>query len=370
MINYLFNLFDKPLQYNKYKEILEFIPNNKNKMKGLQIVNNKLLDMVSDCCKNEGSKKFIVSLSGGVDSMVLITIIHYLGYDVTGIHINYNNRTETKLEEEFLEKWCELNDIRLYVKNIENMKRFNIKRSEYEMLTKNIRFGFYKDVMKKENVNLILLGHHKDDVIENVFTNTCRGRSILDLAVMKQKFITNDVEIARPMISAFKDEIYNFAKEYEISYFLDTTPDWSVRYKYRKHIYPLLEKTFTENIKNNLLEQSRQSSEWNVLIKKEIINPFMSKIKYINKNDELHIEFNVEKYNNHPLSFWNEIFIALFKELNLKAPSRKGVQTFMNSIKIKGVCNISLSNKCRCRVINYNVKLIFNNPSPFCISKV
>ena len=83
------------------------------------------------------------------------------------------------------------------------------------------------------------------------------------------------------------------------------------------------------------------------------------KIKYINKNDELHIEFNVEKYNNHPLSFWNEIFITLFKELNLKAPSRKGVQTFMNSIKIKGVCNISLSNKCRCRVVNYNVKLIF-----------
>lgn len=359
MINYLYSLFDNTLGYNKYKEILEFIPNNENKIKELQIVDNELLDIVSNFCKNETSKKFIVSLSGGVDSMVLISIIHYLGYDVIGAHIDYNNRNETKLEEEFLEKWCELNGIRLYVKNIENMKRYNMKRSEYEMLTKNIRFDFYKEVMKKENVKLILLGHHKDDVIENIFTNTCRGRSILDLAGMKQKFTRNDVEIARPMISAFKDEIYNFAKEYEIIYFLDTTPNWSVRYKYRKHIYPLLEKTFTENIKNNLLEQSRQSSEWNELIKKEIINPFMSKISNNISNDEIHIEFNVEKYNKYPLSFWNEIFTTMFKELNLKAPSRKGVQTFMNSIIIKGVCNISLSNKCRCRVVNYNVKLSF-----------
>jgi len=361
VLNYLYNLLDNKFEYNKYKNILELIPDVEKKIKDLNIVNNELVDIVSKFCENEKSKKFIVSLSGGVDSMVLISIIHYLGYDVIGIHINYNNRNETKLEENFLEKWCEFNGIRLYVKNIENMKRSNMKRSDYEMLTKNIRFDFYKEIMKKENVNIILLGHHKDDVVENIFTNTCRGRGILDLAVMKEKFITNNIEIGRPMITVFKDVIYNFAKDYDISYFLDTTPEWSVRYKYRKNIYPLLEKTFTENIKNNLLEQSRQSSEWNELIKKEIINPFMSKIKWSNKDNETHIEFNVEKYNSHPLSFWNEIFIIIFKDLNLKAPSRKGIQTFINSIKTKCVCNVSLSNKCSCRIVNYNVKLIFDN---------
>ena len=368
MFDFLYNFYDNKFEYDSYKTILELIPSTEKKIKDLQIGNNELLNIISSFCKNEESKKFIVSLSGGVDSMVLIAIIHYLGYDVIGVHINYNNRYETTLEEKFLEKWCEFNDIRLYVKNIENMKRFNMKRSDYEAHTKKIRFDFYKDVMKKENVNLILLGHHKDDIVENIFTNTCRGRGILDLAVMKEKFKTNGIEIGRPMISIFKNDIYSFAKEYEISYFLDTTPDWSVRYKYRKTIYPLLEKTFTENIKNNLLEQSRQSSEWNELIKKKIIDPFMSEIKWSNKNNETHIEFNVENYNSYPLSFWNEIFIIIFKNLDLKAPSRKGIQTFINSIKTKGVCNVSLSNKCSCRIVNHNVKIIFDNHTLFLLS--
>ena len=133
----------------------------------------------------EQKQKFIVSLSGGVDSMVLITIIHYLGYHVIGVHINYNNRIETTEEEQFLEFWCNKNSITLYKKSINEIKRSQSKRSDYEIITKNIRLDFYKEIMKKE-CDLILLAHHKDDIVENIFANVCRGRYILDLAVIKK----------------------------------------------------------------------------------------------------------------------------------------------------------------------------------------
>ena len=41
------------------------------------------------------------------------------------------------------------------------------------------------------------------------------------------------------------------------------------------------------------------------IINREIIDPFMNKIKFHNKE----VQFSVDNYRNHPLCFWNVIFI-------------------------------------------------------------
>ena len=46
-----------------------------------------------------------VSLSGGVDSMVLLYVLSKLT-DVSALHINYGNRPEADAEAAFLERWC------------------------------------------------------------------------------------------------------------------------------------------------------------------------------------------------------------------------------------------------------------------------
>ena len=79
--------------------------------------------------------------------MVLTTLLKILDCEVIGIHINYNNRKETSQEQAFLEKWCNYNGIKLYVKTIKDLKRENTKRSDYEVITKKIRFDFYKEIM-------------------------------------------------------------------------------------------------------------------------------------------------------------------------------------------------------------------------------
>ncbi|RYY81974.1 DUF924 family protein [archaeon] len=67
----------------------------------------------------------MISLSGGVDSMVLMKILHYLSQEdkskfniqishIVAIHIDYNNREESMREREFLEEYCHAQDIVLY----------------------------------------------------------------------------------------------------------------------------------------------------------------------------------------------------------------------------------------------------------------
>ena len=344
------------MYFINYKNLLELIPEDNRRIHEYDYsLENDLVRVIKQFCENSKNKKFLISLSGGVDSMVLISIIHYLGYEVIGLHINYNNRIETKEEQDFLTHWCNYNKIKLYTKVIENLKRSNSKRSEYESITKKIRFDFYKEIIAKENINMILLGHHKDDIVENIFANVCRGRYILDLAVIKKESIIENVNIGRPMIDFYKKSIYEFANLYQVPYFKDTTPDWSVRGKYRNEIYPKIEDAFTPNVKENLIGLSKQSYEWNNLVQEQIIKPFLNNIVYFQDG----VTFNIENYTNYPLCFWNIIFMNIFYYFNKSCPSRKGIQNYMNTIKEKNNCYISISNCCVMSIKNYVVNIEF-----------
>lgn len=344
---------DDAFYSEKYKDILEFVPNNNNKIKDMMYLDNDLVDSIQAYAIEENKMKFIVSLSGGVDSMVVATILRMLGYNVVGCHINYNNRPETKTEQKFLEEWCKYNDIKLYVKTIDNLIRGQGKRTEYEIYTRNIRFDFYKEVLSKENGDCVLLGHHKDDIVENVVANVCRGRNLLDLAVLKKSSIVNGVKLVRPMMDFYKDAVYEYADNYQVPYFKDTTPEWSVRGKYRIGLHPKLEDTFGKNVKENLLGLSKQSSEWNSLIMNKIIDPFLDTVVYTDNG----VEFNLKNYLDYPLCFWNMAFAKIFYAFGKNCPSRKGIITFTSSIH--GQNKVSLAESCICKVQNYKVSIKF-----------
>lgn len=357
--------------YYNYVDILEYQPNINSKIRDINLESIdfnccvKLFNSIKEFCTKHNNKKFIISLSGGVDSMVLITIIHYLKYPIVAGHINYNNRDESILEQKFIENWCEYNNIKLYVKNITNLKRKSIKRSDYESITKDLRMDFYKYILEQENADMVLLAHHKDDIVENIFANVCRGRYILDLAVIKQETSIKNIKIGRPIIEFYKDVIYKFAHSYQVPYFLDTTPNWSVRGKYRTKIYPVVEDAFSKNIKENLIYLSQQSDDWNKLIDKEIIQPFMSTIdwsidKYMSTYNSS-IKINIENYKEHPLSFWNLIFMDLFNKFGHNAPSRRAIRNFINIINNQDTNYISLSNNCKCTRKNNIITIQFKN---------
>lgn len=340
---------------SEFAHILECVP---KRMK-IEIVK---CDFVEQLINNlSKSEKYVVSLSGGVDSMVLISILRYFNYHVIALHINYNNRFESCEEQIFLQKWCGINQIKLYIKEIKHINReTSTNRSVYEKETSDIRFNFYKYVLNKEKCEAVLLGHHKDDIVENIFTNICRGRNILDLKVIQEVNIVNNVKIRRPLIQYVKKEIYDFAKRNDIPYFLDTTPEWSVRGKYRNKLFKELSNTFGRNVDNNLFEIGEQSSEWSGIINKSIIEPFLNKIKYSEKK----LSMNIEGYKDYPFSFWNTIFMKIFHRQNLKCPSKKSILNFMKYIQ-----NYSLNNSCymnketKCMFAKTNIDIYFNKIS-------
>ena len=199
------------------------------------------------------------------------------------------------------------------------------------------------------------MGHHKDDIVENVFANVCRARYILDLAVIRESSTIDGVTICRPMIDYYKDIVYTFAHENSVPYFKDTTPKWSVRGKYRDVIAPAVEDTFGQKVKNNLIELGRQSDEWNMLVEREILKPFLDTVEYTDKS----LRFNIEKWISHPMCFWIQIFMRIFYRYGKNCPSRRSVQNFRNNLAVDTCLNIAITNNTRCRLKNNWITIEF-----------
>lgn len=356
-------------EFDDYEDVLEYVPTIQYDIHSQSIQENELTASILEYCEQKRNKKFIVSLSGGVDSMVLITILHYFEYEVIAVHINYNNREESKREQSFVETWCRFNRIPLYVKSIDDLKRSTTNRTDYESITKNIRIDLYKEVMEKENVDCVLLAHHKDDIVENIFANVCRGRNLLDLAVIKKDSVIHNIHFGRPMNDFYKDTIYEFAHMYQVPYFKDTTPTWSVRGKYRNVIYPKIEDAFTPHVKENLIGLRNQSNEWNELVEMAIIAPFMNSVEIEDRgintiNTISTVTFHIDKVIDYPACFWNVVFMKLFNQFGRKCPSKKSIQSFMTSMKTKNeytkeTHNITLTNQCKCTLKNRKIRIQF-----------
>ena len=288
-----------------------------------QIINT----LHSDFSKIKFEKeKYCISLSGGVDSMVLLDLLLKQNKKVVAIHINYNNREETGLEEQFLENYCSKFSVEFICHRF-NITRGTIKRNDYEDMTKKVKFSLYQEVLKKNNIESILLAHHKDDIIENIITNFCRGRNFLDLSVIKYENVIMGVTITRPLLDYYKSDIYNYAHFYRIPYFLDTTPDWSIRGTLRRKLFPLLFTTFN-GLKTNLLHIANDSQAWSELLNKKIINKYYDTIVCDKNNATLFIQTYSENYKDYPICFWQEIMQRLYHSYGISAPSRKSLMLF------------------------------------------
>tara|TARA_A100001015_G_scaffold275769_1_gene333355 strand:+ start:5594 stop:6553 length:960 start_codon:yes stop_codon:yes gene_type:complete len=309
-----------------------------------------IVSHIKNYCEKNGDI-FVVSLSGGVDSMVVTSILNSLKYKTVCIHINYNNRKESGQETQFLKSWCECNNIDLHVKDITHIKRSEIKRSVYEEQTRNIRFDLYKDVLKKTGGKSIILGHHDGDIVENVYNNICRGRDVLDLTVMKKESVTDGVQISRPLLGLWKEEIYKFAHKYKVPFFKDTTPLWSLRGTFRSILLPILVKKYS-SIYQNLLDISRQSDEWNDLIQAQILDPFLNTIIY----DKNSVSMNISDYKKYQKCFWKRVFRHVYHKYNKKVPTNKVVENLV----LNKDANISFTNESKLVIKSGILVITFN----------
>ncbi len=331
------------------------------------IINHPLYIKCIDILNKYNYKHLVISISGGVDSIICLYILNqiikyekkYNKIFLEAIHINYNNRNETIIEEQFVNYFCIKQNINLYIRRITELNRddcinYNL-RELYEDLTKQIRFKSYHNIIDNDKLTAIILGHNKDDCFENFINNVKNYKNYNNILGMQEYTYNNNINLIRPFLDIYKKDIVNFAINNNIPYLKDSTPSWSQRGKIRDKIVPVF-----NNYDNNLIDNIFKYINYNQKIYSQIDNIIIEKFLkqnvqyFINQKKIIKISF-CENYNN---ILWENIFNKIFKHLKEKLQHTKynvSNKTINNLITIIKRYYDSTKKKRRYIIINKNL---------------
>lgn len=295
---------------------------------------NKDYNLFELLSNKDNSKKIVVSLSGGVDSMVMLMLLTIHGFtNLAAVHINYGNRDVAKEECNFIIDYCKKLDVKLYIYTIEKIKRNNVSREFYESMTRFIRFSVYEYFES----SIIYLGHILDDVIENIWTNIASCKHIDNLKKMSLYDSQMGVLLKRPFLNIDKKDIYELSKSLKIPYLKNTTPIWSNRGKFRESFYQSTHLQFGDSIDKKIIEFAdiveKQSKIIETLLYKPILDSFDVTTKEMNITQAIQSDLD--------LSGWNIIFERLcHTKLGISKPSKSSIEQLVSRIKFMHDKNI------------------------------
>jgi len=192
----------------------------------------------------------VVGVSSGPDSMCLLNLLEQKTNKLVVCHINHNVRKESTTEEEYLKDYCQKHNL-----IFESMKITEYKETNFENEARKKRYNFYEKILFKYHSTKLFLAHHGDDQIETILMKIVRGSNLEGYAGIKEISKVKNYQIIRPLLKVTKEDIINYNKSHNITYFIDssnTNTDYT-RNRYRQKILPLLKEEAEGGKQKNLL---------------------------------------------------------------------------------------------------------------------
>lgn len=237
---------------------------------------NTISDMTISVSVPKG--KYVVAVSGGVDSMVLLDLLvrDKAEHELIVAHYKHNLRSEEEARQDMtiVEDYCNQHDLHLVI-------------GEYsedvfsETAMREARYLFLNTLLVENNYNAVITAHHKDDLLETAIINILRGTNGAGL-----HSITNRGGLLRPLLNVRKHQLIDYAEKHKIRWHEDSTnaDEAYLRNYVRANIIPKLEsKHMIEEMYDIIAKQAEVNDELEALL------PLVSDMHYINRDNGIGI---------------------------------------------------------------------------------
>lgn len=159
----------------------------------------------------KGIMRYLVAVSGGVDSVVLLDkLVTDATHELVVAHFDHGIRPDSAADARFVGELARRYNLPFVT------KREELGAEASEDLARSRRYAFLRDEAQKRHMRLVT-AHHGDDVIETIIINIHRGTGWRGLAVLAAP------DIARPQLNATKAEIYEYAMKHRLEWVEDST---------------------------------------------------------------------------------------------------------------------------------------------------
>lgn len=180
-----------------------------------------------------------VACSGGLDSIVLLDVLHKNGVRVTALHCNFGLRgSESDTDALFVKQYCEKQKISYEIKRFETNKFKKSETQSIQQLARDLRYNWFEELIQLNPGALLCTAHHHDDDMEQVMLRLLSSGRILDLGGIAQ----TRAYIRRPFLHLRKASLFEYAQENELVWREDSSNAEAhyTRNKIRLELIPLL----------------------------------------------------------------------------------------------------------------------------------
>ena len=188
--------------------------------------------------------RVIVSVSGGIDSMVLLDLIvrarKALRITPVVAHVNHGLRgRESDGDEAFVRDASESLGLK-FVSAVQKPRA----GANTQDAARVLRYRFMKEKASELGAWTICLGHNRGDQAETILMHLMRGAGLSGLGGMSPSSSSDGVDIIRPLLFASRAEIRVYANERGVAFREDST---NAKRRYRRNdvrhtIIPALER--------------------------------------------------------------------------------------------------------------------------------
>lgn len=189
---------------------------------------------ISAVSKGLAAGKYIVAVSGGVDSVVLLDLLRANNeLDLVVAHFDHGIRAESNMDAEFVKSLAHEYDLPF------ELGKGNLGAEASEAEARQARYTFLRSVKEEYGADAIITAHHQDDLIETAVINLLRGTYRKGVSSLK-----STDEIKRPLLKIAKSQILKYAQEQGLKWREDST-NTDTRYlrNYVRHVLiPNMEK--------------------------------------------------------------------------------------------------------------------------------
>ncbi len=261
---------------------------------------------------------YILAISGGVDSMVLLDLIvkQYLKqneYKFMIAHVDHGIRNDSAKDLFLVEQIAKKNGIDF------KFIKLKLGPKTSEAKARQLRYDFLYKILTENKADAIITAHHQNDVLETAIFNLIRGTGRKGLTSLK-----NQPLILRPLIQYSKDQILEYAKANNISWREDSTNlDLKYARNYiRQTLIPKLSESNKKDLTEIIRDQLKVNDELDILL-----NKFLDQIT----EDNL---INKKILNNLPQNMAGEIIASWLRRNKIIDFDKKTIQRILKGSKI------------------------------------
>lgn len=237
------------------------------------------------------NKTIILSVSGGLDSMVLLHLLKSYDYKVVVVHFNHQTRLANDDEAKLVESISAKYNYPFYLFDI------NVLSGNFQANARKLRYDHLKKLATKYQTKYIATAHHLDDLAETVLMKITRGSNLYGYAGIHSIYKEGNFIYIKPLLEYSKQELKTYANLNKVKYLDDESNalDYYTRNRIRNTVIPILKQensqflnkiydyhlqlknsfTFIRNYANNFIIDNQVSintfNQQEIIIKDEIL---------------------------------------------------------------------------------------------------